>query len=127
MKGLNELVRAFQVANKDVAKDVRTAIEQAGEPIREEASQRSRSLISGMSRSRVPWWPMRSGVIRNTIGYVAPLQRGSTSAGGARRKRPNLAPLLRQQEEAALEHNQVKVLAEFEDAMNEMAKSWARV
>jgi hypothetical protein len=112
------------VANREVAKDVRTAIEQAGEPIRAEAFHRARSEISGMARSRVPWWSMRTGVMRNTIGYIVPAQR---THGRGPRRRPNLATLLAEKEAIALEHNRDRVLDEFNDALGEVAKAWARV
>ena len=123
LEGLNELVRAFRVADKAVARDVRTAIEQAGEPIRQEAEQRVRTNISGMARSRIPWWTIRAGVERSTIGYIVPAQRGGRGRSGRR----NLASLIAAQEEAALDANAHRVLDEFDDALNEVAKAWARV
>lgn len=127
VQGLRELVFAFRVANREVAKDVRTAIEQAGEPIREEAQRLVRDEISGMARSRVPWWTIRTGVQRSTIGYVAPEQRGVKTRGGERRRRPNLAPLIAEREQRALDTNVGRVEDEFEDALDEVARAWARV
>lgn len=124
--GLNELVRAFRVANREVAKDVRTAIEQAGEPIRQEAESRVRASISGMARSKVPWWTIRAGVERNTIGYIVPAQRGVRDHRSPR-SRPKLAPLIAEQEQIALDNNADRVEAEFNEAMIEVAKAWARV
>lgn len=127
VQGLNELVRAFQVANREVAKDVKVAIEEAGEPIRKEASELARSEISGMARSRIAWWSMRTGVIRNSIGYIAPVQRGVKTLGKARRRRPNLAPLLAEREHRALDNNRDRVYDEFVQAMNRVARVWGRV
>lgn len=128
--GLNELVRAFRVANREVAKDVRTAIEQAGEPIRQDAERRVRAEISGMARSKIPWWTIRAGVERNTIGYIVPNERGgkgSARRGGGNRARPNLAGLIAEQEELALNNNADRVEDEFNEALIEVAKAWARV
>ena len=124
VQGLNDLVRAFRVANKEVARDVRTAIEQAGEPIRQEAQELVRTELSGMSRSRIPWWTIRTGVERNTIGYIVPATRGGR---GERRKRRNLAGLIAEREQRALDNHAGRVQAEFEDALDEVARAWARV
>lgn len=126
VQGLNELVRAFRVANKEVARDVRTAIEQAGEPIRQHAQQLVRMNISGMARSRIPWWTIRAGVERNTIGYIVPAQRGARGVDN-RRKRRNLATLIAAQEEAALNANVHRVEEEFNEALEEVARAWSRV
>lgn len=128
VEGLDDLVRAFKVADARVAKDVRTAIEQAGEPIRQRASELVLAEISGMARSRVPWWTIRTGVERRTIGYIVPNQRGYKGGKGRERtRRPNLAPLIAEQEGIALDENIGRVVDEFEDALDEVAKAWARV
>lgn len=127
VQGLRDLVTAFRVASKEVARDVRTAIEQAGEPIRQDAQQLVRTQISGMARSRIPWWEIRTGIQRSTIGYIVPQQRGVKTRGGERRRRPNLAPLIAEQEQAALDSNVDRVQDEFEDALDEVARAWARV
>lgn len=125
VEGLSELVRAFRVANREVAKDVRTAIEVAGEPIRQKATQLVRGEISGMQRSRLPWWQIRTGVERNTIGYIVPQQRGVKDFR-SRRRRSNLVELIAVQEERALDANKDRVYDEFKDALDEVAKAWAR-
>lgn len=127
VEGLGDLVRAFKVADVRVARDVRTAIEQAGEPIRQQAQDLVRSEISGMTRSRLPWWTIRTGVERNTVGYIVPARRGVKGLGGERRRRPNLAPLIAAHEQAALERNAARVQDEFEDALGDVARAWARV
>lgn len=125
--GLSELVRAFRVANREVARDVRTAIEQSGEPIRQRAQEMVRSEISGMARSRIPWWSIRTGIERNTIGYIVPQQRGVKTRGRDRLRRPNLARLIADREERARDENRNLVFREFDDALKEVAKAWARV
>lgn len=127
VEGLGDLVRAFRVASREVARDVRTAIEVAGEPIRQEAQQLVRSEISGMARSRLPWWSIRTGVERSTIGYIVPEQRGVKSRIGARRRRPNLASLIAEQEQIALDRHAGRVEDEFNEALEEVARAWARV
>lgn len=130
VEGLDQLVRAFRVADARVARDVRTAIEQAGEPIRQRASELVRTEISGMARSHVPWWTIRTGIERRTIGYIVPAERGgrgSARRGGGPRARPNLAGLIAEQEGVALDENIGRVVDEFNDALEEVAKAWARV
>lgn len=125
VEGLADLQRAFRVANKEVARDVRTAIEQAGEPIRQHAQMLIRTEVSGMARSQIPWWTIRTGVERNTIGYIVPAQRGVR--GRSRRARRNLAGLIAEREQRALEANSGRVVEEFEEALGDVAKAWARV
>lgn len=131
VEGLRDLVRAFQVANREVAKDVRVAIEEAGEPIRQQAQALVRSEISGMARSRVPWYSIRTGVERNTIGYIVPQQRGVSGRAGRiaqnKRGRPNLAPLIAEREERARDANTDRVVDEFTDALDRVARVWSRV
>lgn len=128
VEGLNDLVRAFRVANREVARDVRTAIEQAGEPIRQRASELVRTEISGMARSRLPWWTIRAGVERNTIGYIVPNERGRFTKRNPRRyRRPRIADRIAEQEQRALDQNTDRVYDEFTQALDEVAKAWARV
>lgn len=131
VEGLRELVRAYQVANREMAKDVRVAIEEAGEPIRQEAQQLVRSEISGMARSRVPWWTIRTGVERSSIGYIVPQQKGVSGRAGrlaqTKRGRPNLAPLIAEREERARDANTDRVVDEFTQALERVARVWARV
>lgn len=125
VEGLDDLVRAWRVANREMAKDVRTAIEEAGEPIRQMAQSLVRSEISGMSRGRLPWWTIRTGVERSTIGYIVPAQRGARDFR-SRRKRRNLAALIAEREQRALDANIGRVEGEFVDALNRVARVWAR-
>lgn len=129
VQGLRELVFAFRVANREVAKDVRTAIEQAGEPIREEAQRLVQNEISGMARSKVRrWWMIRAGIEKSTIGYIVPEERGRyTKRNPTRYARPKLAPLIAEREQRALDTNVGRVEDEFEDALDEVARAWARV
>jgi hypothetical protein len=131
VEGLHELVRAFKIANKEVAKDVRTAIEQSGEPIRQYGSQLIRSELSGMRRGTLSWWRLRIGIEKNTIGYVVPERHGVRYHGDpnvvqAKRKRPKLAAELAEREERAVVANTGRVYDEFKDALNEVARAWAR-
>lgn len=123
--GLTELRRAMGVASREMTRDLRQAIEASGEPIRQQAAQLAFERIPGMQRGGVPWHQMRTGVFRGSIGYVAPLQRGRK---GGRRSRPNLGTLLMDRAmRPALENNIGRVEAEFRDAVEDMARAWARV
>jgi hypothetical protein len=127
VEGLAELRRAFRVAANGMEKDLRAAIEAAGEPVRSEAQSLAFTRISGMPRSHIPWHAMRAGVYGGTIGYVAPLQRGDKSRRGSKKRR-NLATLLMERAMLpALESNQGRIVSEFEEALADMEKAWARV
>lgn len=80
-----------------------------------------------MARSRLPWWSIRTGIERNTIGYIVPQQRGVKTRGRDRLRRPNLARLIADREERARDENRNLVFREFDDALKEVAKAWARV
>lgn len=80
-----------------------------------------------MARSHVPWWMIRTGVERRTIGYIVPNQRGVKTRGRERYRRPNLASLIAEQEGIALDENIDRVVDEFQDALEEVARAWARV
>lgn len=124
--GLSDLIRAFAVANKEVAKDVRTALEQSGEPIRSDASQRVLSSLTGMRRGNLPWYRMRAGVSHGTVGYIVPEQKGQRGKD-PKRARPKIAPRIAEQEAAAVDAGASRVLQEFDNALAEVARAWSRV
>jgi hypothetical protein len=123
VEGLRELQRAFARLSHDLSGGVKEALEAAAEPVRSEAASLAHGAITGMSRSRLPWWQMRVGVTRSSV-YVAPVRRGPR-AGSA--KRPNLAP--RMMNEAmlpALAQNQERVVAQVSRELDELFRFWER-
>ena len=75
--GLDSLRRAFLVADKEVAADMKDALQEAAAPVRADAQTLATATIR---RIGVPWSRMRVGSTR-TIVYVAPVERGSKGRG----------------------------------------------
>lgn len=120
--GLRELSRAFAVADKTLAKELRDKLREAAEPVRTDAE----ALASvGIPRIGMPWSRMRVGVTRSSV-YVAPRQRGAR--GRPSTKRPNLAPLLLDRAMTpALEANRPHVEREVDDVLATVGRAWESV
>lgn len=122
--GLAELRRAFAVASREMSKDLNEALKSAGEPVRADAQALA---VQNISRIGIPWSRMRLGINRHSV-YVAPVERGNKSRTRGQRGRPNLkTKLLDEAMGPALVANSDRVAREFEDAVRDMAKAWARV
>jgi hypothetical protein len=120
VEGLRELHRAFDVAGREMTKDLRAGLRSAAEPVRSDAESLA---VQGIDRIGVPWSRMRVGVTRSSV-YVAPQQRKR----GRGSPRPNLAGLLLDRAMIpALEQNKEKVEQEVLDAIRDMARAWERV
>lgn len=121
IEGLRTLQRAFAVASKEMAKDLRSALESAAQPVSQDAEQLA---VQRISRIGIPWSRMRIVQRRGSV-YVAPVERGTRAPG---RRREKFAPLLLGEAmEPALEQNRSKVIGEINDAIDDMAKAWGRV
>lgn len=119
--GLAELRRAFAVAGNQISRDLNDALKSAGEPVRQDAQSLARQSIKTVRT--VDWSEMRLGITRHTV-YVAPVQR----RGKTGRRRPKFkTKLLDEAMGPALERNSDRVAQEFEDAVRDMGKAWARV
>lgn len=80
-----------------------------------------------ITRIGIPWSRMRVGITRHTI-YVAPVQRGVKSKVRENLRRPSLkTKLLDEAMAPALVANSERVAQEFQDAVRDMGKAWARV
>jgi hypothetical protein len=122
VRGLRELSRAFKVADSDIRRDLRAALQSAAEPVRMDAE---RLAVSEITRIGIPWSRMRVGVTQSSV-YVAPNERGRRTRG--RRRRPNLAPLLLGRAmEPALDRNRARVIREVEDTLADLARRWEGV
>lgn len=119
IRGLKELNRAFAVANREMQKDLRAALDSAASPVRRDAQANALALGVG-----VTWSSMRTGVTRSSV-YVAPVARGTRVTG---RKRSRFATFLMDRAMSpALEANRDKVIDEIEDAIGDMARAWENV
>lgn len=122
--GLGELQRALRLADRDVRLGVRTSLRRMAEPVRSDAE---RLATSEIRRIGVPWSRMRVGITVHTV-YVAPVERGRRSRQNQRIRRPNLAGLLMDRAMLpALQQNEQRTVAEFEEMLTTVANDWSRV
>lgn len=126
VRGLRDLQRAFALADKRLAKDLRVRLAEAAEPVRYDASQlagkRIRNLLS--PTAEVDWSAMRVGVTRSVV-YVAPVERGRRSRANRRIRRPNLATLLMGRAmEPALQRNLGTVETAVGRALDTVGQAW---
>jgi len=120
VEGLPQLNRAFRLADRRVANDLRDRLAEAAEPVRADAE---RLVTAGIRRIGVPWSLMRVGTTVHSV-YVAPKRRGTREE---RKRRRNLAPLLLEQMQASLERNEGDVVRSVDDLLVEIGRDWERV
>jgi hypothetical protein len=121
VEGLRDLHRAFQVADRKQAADLKSTLRRVAEPVRVESEMLA---ASGIPRVGMVWSRMRVGVTQTSV-YIAPRQRGSRSG---RRRRPNLAGLLLDRAMVpAITHNQPRVVREVEQMLDDVGRAWERV
>lgn len=125
IEGLRELERAFKLYGRGMEKGLREAMETAAEPVRSDAQSLARVALK--PAVNVDWSLMRVGVTRRTA-YVAPAQRGRRGRLRPNAGRRNMRELLLGRAmEPALEQNIGNVEREFDDALKDLARMWARV
>lgn len=124
VEGLAELRRACRLAGKELSRDLNSALKSAGEPVRQDAESLA---VANISNVGIPWSRMRLGIARNSV-YVAPVERGVKSKTRPGRRRPKFkTKLLDEAMAPALQRNSDKVEREFQDAVKDMGRMWARV
>lgn len=107
-----------------MTRDLNDALKTAGEPVRLDAQALA---VQNIPRVGFPWSRMRLGIKRNYV-YVAPVERGVKSRTLTSRRRPRFkTKLLDEAMAPALERNSERAAQEFEDAVEDMGKAWARV
>lgn len=111
VRGLPELNRAFKSISKDLGKEMRAELVQVGEPVRSAAEVLA---VENISHIGDRWSRMRLGVTSRSV-YVAPKARRRRGSS-----RPNLAPLLAKEMEAALERNTEHVVAGLEHMIDRL-------
>jgi hypothetical protein len=122
--GLADLRRACVVAGRQMSRDMNDALKSAGEPVRSDAQSLA---LANIPKIGLPWSRMRLGIQRHSV-YVAPVERGVKSRTRPGKRRPNLkTKLLDEAMAPALVRNSDRVAQEFEDAVRDMGKAWARV
>lgn len=122
IEGLRELQRAFKLADKELAKDLRATLRQIATPVQHDAE---RLAAASIPRIGLPWSRMRVGVTQSSV-YVAPKQRGTRGRGP--KHRPNLFDLLMGRSlEPALQQNQALVVHEVERMLGTIGHDWERL
>lgn len=115
--------RAFSLADAKLARELRTGLTDAAEPVRTDAERRAVAEISHIGDR---WSRMRIGVTRSLV-YVAPVERGVKTKGRQSLRRPNLAPLMMNKAmEPALDANEERVLHTIEGLLDNVGKAWER-
>lgn len=124
VEGLAELQRAFAVANKVLATELRKGLRDSAEPVRSEAEILAGSQIRNMgppAEGAQDWRRMRVGVTRTSV-YVAPRARST-----GRRKRRNLFALMTGRSlEPALDANVNEVTERLDDVLGTVGRAWDR-
>jgi hypothetical protein len=114
VEGLSELFRSFEEADRGLGREVKSALEDAGEVVRVAAQDRAASRIHNIGAG---WDRMRIGISRDIV-YIAPRQRGTRDP---RLKRPKFGRLLvAEAMEPALQENREIVAKEVEDAIDNL-------
>lgn len=123
IKGQQQLIRAFRVADKATARALRDEFRQVAEPIRADAE--------GLAAETIPrigprWSRMRVGVTTRVV-YVAPRERAVRNYDDPR-ARPKFADLMMGRAmEPALDRNRDRVEQAAERALDHIADIWERV
>ena len=118
IEGFTQMRRALAKADKTVAKDLRTTLRKAAEPVRAEAVDRAVRDITNIGPT---WSQMRTGVTQHEV-YVAPRKRGR-----GRLRRPNLAGLLMDRAmQPALDAHEREIENEVGEMLDALVKRWAR-
>lgn len=121
LQGFRELQLAFKLADRALAKELRTTLREVVEPIRVDAENLAESRIP---RIGLPWSRMRIGTTLTSV-YLAPKQRGSRIRS---RRRPNLAELLLGRSmEPALDRHRQEVIAGVDAMLGSIAGKWEAV
>lgn len=119
VRGLRELNLAFAQADKTLIREKRDALRRVADPV---ASDAEHLALIDIDNIGIPWSRMRIGVTQRSV-YVAPAHRATRSP---ELRRPNLAPLLLDKMETALEHNAREVERELEDVLDQVGRVWER-
>lgn len=127
VQGIDQLKRSFSALNRNLGKGINEALENAAQPVADDARALALSRIRRMPRSP-QWAQMRIGTTRDTIVYVAPATRGVKTIGGTRRKRRNLAPLLLGRAmEPAVASNAPNVESQILRELDDLFAAWGRL
>ena len=123
VRGLRDLNRALRFADRDVRLGIRKELRGIAEPVARSAEVLA---VEKIPRIGVAWSRMRVGQTQRAV-YVAPKQRGVKGRGHARRRRPNLNPLLLNRSMLpALERHEPELVANFDRMLHRVADNFNR-
>lgn len=129
VRGLKELNRAFGLADRELAKQLRSNLREIARPIADDAQRLAeteiRNMPLGKSIDGQPAWSrMRIGYGYGII-YVAPQERGRRSRRIVSIRRPNLATLLMDRAmDPALERNRGRIQGEVDKFLERVEQIW---
>lgn len=114
VKGLRELVAAFDLMQGKTSSEVRVALAEAGEPVKDAAESLAVANVRNIGED---WSRMRLGITRSLV-YIAPAMRSRRTG----LRRPNLAILLLERAMfPAVERNEAGVIRALDAMLGRLA------
>lgn len=121
--GLAELNRALARTDRGIRRDVRKELRSVAAPVQRTAQQLLREEPPvGIRNIGLDWSKMRVGITRDTV-YVAPRKRGLKKGA---KKRPNLAPLMLERMEQALDQHSDQIESHLLEAVERIEANFSR-
>lgn len=122
IEGLNELIRAFNKFDKDLAQDLVFELEEAADPVRKATTQYMLGELANVPATP-EYAAMRIGVSKaQGLVYVAPAWR---SRGGSR-GRPRFGSSIQKRMERAVQDKASEVEKGMEKFLDRLADDWGK-
>lgn len=129
VRGIKELNRAFALADRELAKQLRTQLREAAKPVAADAQQLAVQEIRNVDRGKriagkPDWSRMRVGYGYGVV-YVAPTNRGRRTRTRPALARPNFGTLLMDRAmEPALEQNVDQITNNVNELLDRVERTW---
>lgn len=124
VRNLAETRRAFAKADRELDKEMRLALREVVEPIREDAESLAESGVIDKLSDDDAWSRMRVGTTKKLV-YVAPRERGRASRQNVAIRRSNFAELLMDRAmQPALDENEPRVVEGVERVLDTVGRAW---
>ena len=124
--GIDDLVRAFNAADRALTGDLKDALVEAAAPVRRDAQVLAPAQITRLGAGD-PWARMRLGTLAGgRIVYMAPVERGAKGRANQNRRRRRFKPLLLRPMEQALVQNRGHVIRRLDGLLAEVKAVWER-
>lgn len=118
--GLRDLSASFAKLGADARKVLQTELKTVAAPVQRAAETETRQNISNIGPR---WGLMRIGITRRSA-YIAPKERSRKSRQNRRLRRPNLAGLLMDSMEQALQQQTPTVERAVDRALDRLTRDW---